>query len=526
MTRIAYIAGVALTLSGATTALHAQYLDARLIPKGALRIDFSPYYANYDLRFSFGTAGLVDGTAEPLGTDLTVDAAGSNLFPSIMASEAALQSLTGNDAYRINVGRFETIRDADIRHFPFGFALGLSDRLTVRVNLPIVTTRSQVTFTSDSTNANVGWNLANENYGTATTAAEAAALIGQLTVAIGQIEALIAGGSFGCPTGPACDQARASVTRATALLGNLLSITGLAAGSDVTPFAPLATSAEGTAVLAELAAVATELQTLGADPLTAALPLPDAKLSADDINNTLLGGSEFSAFPLAFNRQTSIGDIEVGARFGLLMNPTTRAVLSAQVRLPTGRVDRADNFVDLPTGDGQMDVQVGLEGAFEPGRAVGLSFGASYTLQMPGTLDRRVTTPDSALVPASWQYAVQRNLGDIIQLSAYPTIRLSDVLRVFGSVHYYRKGRDTFTYPGASPDGAPALAPLEVETEMRMVSYGGGIAYRSDRTTGRALPIEAGVNYRAAFNGSGGQTPKTSSMNLYLRLFFRVFGGE
>jgi hypothetical protein len=121
---------------------------------------------------------------------------------------------------------------------------------------------------------------------------------------------------------------------------------------------------------------------------------------------------------------------------------------------------------------------------------------------------------------------VQRNLGDVIQLSAYPTIRLSNVFRVFGSVHYYRKGQDTFTYPGPSPDGAPALSPLEVETEMRALSYGGGIAYRADRTTGRALPIEAGLNYRVAFSGSGGQTPKTSSMNLYLRLFFRAFGGE
>ena len=62
---------------------------------------------------------------------------------------------------------------------------------------------------------------------------------------------------------------------------------------------------------------------------------------------------------------------------------------------------------------------------------------------------------------------------------------------------------------------------------MRALSFGAGIAYRADMTsTGRTLPIEAGLNYRSAFSGSGGQTPKASSMQLYLRLFYRLFGGE
>ena len=60
-----FAAYIALALSGAGSA-HAQYLDARLIPRGALRIDFSPHYTNYNLRFSFGTPGVPDGTAEPL----------------------------------------------------------------------------------------------------------------------------------------------------------------------------------------------------------------------------------------------------------------------------------------------------------------------------------------------------------------------------------------------------------------------------------------------------------------------------
>ncbi len=525
ITRAGKLAAYIVLATSSAGSAHAQYLDARLIPRGALRIDFSPHYTNYNLRFSFGTPGIADGTAEPLGTDLTVDTAGSNIFPTFSGAENAIRSLTGDAAYRLNVGKFLTIRDADVRHFPFGFALGLSQRLTVRLNIPIVTTRSQVTFTSDTTDANVGWNLANENYGDATTAADAAALISQLSAAISEIEAMIAAGNFGCPTGPGCDQARSIVTRATTLLGNLFALTGLGAGAEAVAFAPLATSTAGAAVLAEIAAVALNLQALGASPVTATLPLPTGRLSADDINNVLLAGPDFAALPIGFNRQTKFGDIEIGARFGLLMNATTRAVLTTTVRLPTGRPSSADNFVDIGTGDGQTDVELGIEAAFEPGNSIGVSFGASYTLQLAHTLNRRVTTPDAPLVPVSHRFLVKRDLGNVIRFSAYPTIRLSSAFRVFGSVHYFRKGRDSFSYPGSSPAGALDLAVLEVETEMRALSYGGGIAYRSDQTSrGRTLPIEAGLNYRAAFSGSGGLTPKTNSMQLYLRLFFQAFG--
>ena len=162
----------------------AQYIDARLIPKGALRIDFSPHYTNYDTRFSFGTPGLTDGTPEPLGTDLTADTVGSNVFPTLAAAEDAIRDVIGDALYRINVGSFNTIRDADVRRFAFGFTLGVSERLTVRANIPIVTTRSQVTFTSDSTAANVGFNLATPEFGDAGTVNGALFLIDQLEVAV------------------------------------------------------------------------------------------------------------------------------------------------------------------------------------------------------------------------------------------------------------------------------------------------------------------------------------------------------
>jgi hypothetical protein len=95
---------------------------------------------------------------------------------------------------------------------------------------------------------------------------------------------------------------------------------------------------------------------------------------------------------------------------------------------------------------------------------------------------------------------------------------LSPAFSVFGSAMYYRKGSDAY----GGPAGAEILSS---ETVMETLSFGGGIAYRAASNQRTAtLPIEAGLNYHAAFSGSGGFTPKTSGLNLYLRLYYRLFG--
>ena len=105
---------LAATLFCAVEAAEAQHIDARLIPKGALRIDFSPRYSNFNQRFSLGTPGLIDGTPEPLGADLTTDSTGNNVFPSLLPSDEAIRSITGDPTYAMNVGEFKTVRDGDV----------------------------------------------------------------------------------------------------------------------------------------------------------------------------------------------------------------------------------------------------------------------------------------------------------------------------------------------------------------------------------------------------------------------------
>ncbi len=512
-------------------AVQGQTQDAHIVPRGLLRIGFEPHYRSYDRRFALNTPGITDGSVELLGTDLTADSVGSNLFPAARAAEEAVAAIIGDPDYRINVGGFTTARDADIRRFPFSLAFGLTSRLTITANVPIVTHRSQITFTNDTTDANAGLNAALAEFGGAAAAAAAASLLAELTVAIGDVEAAIAAGSFGCPSSTQCDQARAAVTRATSLLDNLSVITGApTGGAGIPSFAPLLGSSAGAAILAEIGSVSAELTSFGAAAINAQLPLPESRASSDDVNGLLSSPTAgYNALPLEFIRGSGFGDIEVGARYGLIQSPSLRAVLAATARLPTGTPDLADHFADLGTGDGQPDFILGIEAAYETG-ALGLVVGGSYTLQLADQLVRRIAPPDSSLVPETSRALVTRNLGDELHVSAYPVLRLDPSFRVFGSVRYYHKRADRFSLDGAGTfDPAQAPFPPETlsrETTMRALSFGAGISYRKELQPGsRRMPIEAGLSYTATFSGSGGLTPKANNVRLYLRLFRRMFGG-
>ncbi len=502
---------------------HAQYPDARLLPSGALSVSFEPRYVSYRERFNAG------GNPEPLGTDFSDSTAGARLFPTLTTSQDAVRAILGDDAYAMSAGAFQTALDADMRTFPFNFRFGLARRLTVTASIPVVTTRSQVSFAVDSTGANVGWNQAAAAAGNAQAASQIRTLLQELESAAQFVETQIAAGAYGCPSSPSCAAAQDAVTRARSMAINLSGLSGLdATGAVVTelpPFAPLASSATGAAIAQAIATLAADLQSLGAPAFGGSFPLPGARLDAEDIG-TVLSDPEFGyeALPLGFTKyRQKLGDIEVGLRFGLVQGTATRAVVFATARLPTGTLDDPDNFVDIGTGDRQPDLDVGFEGYVQAGSFVALAASATYRFQFSQQLPRRVTSHDRPFAPLSNLTDVNRNLGDVLHVGVYPSLRLAPAFIAYGSATYLRRSADRVTLAGAAGGGALDATALEFETSMEMTSFGGGIAYHAVRGSG--LPVEAGVDYRAVFSGSGGQAPKSASVNFYLRLSWRLFGG-
>lgn len=521
---------IALAVSNAPAALsQTQMPDARVLPRGTLRLTFEPHYTNYDQRFAKNSPGVEDGSTEPLGTDLSADSAGANIF-NLLPAETSIGSLSANPAYRINIGSLLTDMDADIRRFPFEVSIGLTDRLTVRAEVPIVTARMNAVVAFDSTDANVGWNQAAAEAGNLAAFNSITTLIGELSAAVSQVTGLIDQGAFGCPSSQQCTDASALVDRASQLALGLGVITGVGqSGRVMPPVAPLQTSVAGVALTSEIQDVASQLVALGVVPFTGSLPLPADRLSTSDIDAILAGPNfGYELFPLTTIKMSRLGDVEIGLRYQLFDSPQVRTVLSTTLRLPTSTRDRVNNAIDLGTGDRQTDVEAGFEFVFVSTSRLGITVAANYTAQFADELPRRVTPPDMPLSLVTSEAVVQRNLGDMFRVSAFPWMALSDGFTVYASASYYRKNSDTYTGPRqltVLPTLDPSL--LALESSQTSVTFGGGIAYRGTRSGASAdteLPIEAGVSYRSVFSGSGGLTPKFNTLNIYLKLYYRLFG--
>ena len=525
-----------LTLLGGVAAFpssaSAQFPDTYMVGGGVLQwFGFEPSYRNWLYRFN------ADGVEEPLGLDLSFDSTSSNFYPTMSQVERALWSITGDTTFGLTAGSFRTELSADVRRFPFKLKLGLSDRLTFTATVPIVTTRMQVDFQVDSS-ANVGWNQASPiSGGEASAVPQMMALLGQLEASAAALEATISSGGLDCPGGPSCDAARDLVIRVRDVANELIAFTGVGADGDIAtvlpPYAPLATSDAGSAIAAAIQAISLELEAFGAPEITETVPLPSNPISPDSVQTVLTettAGFGYDAEPLEFVKyKEKLGDLELGLRFGLMQRPSMRAVLSTKVRLPTGMRDSPDNYVDIGTGDGQTDIEAGLDFAFEPGKVVGLAISARYNMQMGDQLVRRLALPNQPIAITASKQTVSRNLGDVLSVSLFPTLRLDNSFRAFTSIHYYRKGADTysgneFVYPWLTTVRPSDLA---VGTEMSSISVGAGIHFRSSGRDGiTKLPAEAGIHYYATYQGSGGFTPKASGVRFYLRLFRRLWGGE
>ncbi len=503
------------------------YVDARVLPRGVLQVGFLPSYAHYDSRFDSR------GTIQPLGAYFSSDTTGSNLFPSVLGAERAVGNLIGNSQYRMNLGRLKLPLDADVRRFPFDFSLGLTSRITLGIRLPQVRTRVQGVMSLDSSTANVGFNQAAAAAGNAQGAAQIQLLLAQLQAAKAQLETRINQGSYGCPTSQQCDAARLLVGNAEAAYGALLAITGApGSGSPVPPVAPLASSPAGQLLQAMLASLAAQLQSFGVGPVTATLALPTVPLRQADLT-TILTAQEFGygLSPLATVRWSRLGDAEAFVRWGALQGDRVRAVLTGTVRLPTGTRDSPQHAFDLGTGDRQTDLEGGLEFAVQPGR-LGVSGTVLYTYQLADRLAMRWTAPERPVQLAALEYPTERHLGSVFRAALYPSLTLSEGFRVYASAYYWRKAQDRYSLaPGVDPlPITPSPDEVARGTAGRSLSLGGGIAYRAVRVrrdsvaTETGLPVEAGLSYQVAFSGSDGLVPKSTMLQLYLRLAHRLFG--
>jgi hypothetical protein len=234
--------------------------------------------------------------------------------------------------------------------------------------------------------------------------------------------------------------------------------------------------------------------------------------------------------------RSNIGDIEATAKLLLFdtFDDTTggfgvRAAIGGAYRFATGQEDNPDDLFDVPTGDGQNDVEVRAATDIRFARRVALSVRGRYTMQLADETVARIPSAAGDIFPPAYSaQTVERNLGDIVEIDAVPRYAVSEHFSIVAQYLFRRKAEDeytgTFTIPGATTgigDIVLDATMLQRETAATEHRVGAGFTFSMSRgrgSTGLRWPIEISYLHGQTIHGSGGNQPKWTVDVLQVRI--------
>jgi hypothetical protein len=502
------------------------------VPRGAIKLEVSPLYLSWSSRFGIGGS-------EPLAVPLT-DPTGALLFPGITSLESTLREWVGGSGYDAVLGASRAVVSAGRVRVPLRAEVGVLDRLTLGVMVPLVQNRTEVAFAfkADSASANLGVNPALRS------AAEVLAFTDELRLAAEAAAERRGQLCAEAPASPECADADALARAGSQLLS------GFVSSYSASPFYPLASSDVAQVLRGRVGAFSEGLRALGLEelsrePLFAAARLDEAgfaALLADPAAGFLVAppGHRVGAWEL--------GDVEVNAALELLRGELRdsgaaaprfvyRLGAGALVRLGTGDLDDADVLLDLAGGDGQTDLEGRVFADLRGGR-FGLWGDVRYGVQRPRTVVRRVGPSDLLLVPAVNRAAVEWRPGSYLEIELAPRYHFTPELSLTGGYRLHARGEDEFVREAGVPepeDTAPLPSPslyldaalLEDGTGETLHEVGGGLLLSTLEAwqAGRASrPLELRFDVRWGVSGSGLFVPDGVRALVALRLYFRVWG--
>lgn len=512
-----------------------QVFDETMVPRGQVRLQAHGIFESWGDRF--GRAADGTESLERLGDDLT-DPTAFRLYPGLSVLQAQMRALGAAADYTPVLGGTEGHVTLDRTTIDWGVDVGVFDWLTIGGVLPWVRPRTALDFyfTPDTIAGDLGLNP------TLTSPTDVTAFLTSSTTARTSTQTSADAACAGGIT-PACATAQALAQRARDFDAAVQAAYG------ASPFFPLAGSAAADAFSAMATTLDTELIAAGLAGLSA-VALPSAQVSADDL--TLLpqaAGSGIEGLPLRTSPGLyAAGDAEVYTRVRLLDNLTPerrpradastigsaarprpsfgyRVVGTALVRLPTGTPENPDAFLDLGTGDGQMDLEARLTASLVFGGTLGLTIGGRYGQQGSTTVTKRVAAPEVPMPALDTRTELTWTPGDYVALGVAPTIHVGDGLTLSGEYRYFEKRRDQFDLVVAGSTLDPVV--LELESGIKQHHVGAGLRYDTVAPWlwGEApWGIEMHVRFLHAISGSGGQAPESTRVEAGLRLFKRFWG--
>ena len=208
---------------------------------------------------------------------------------------------------------------------------------------------------------------------------------------------------------------------------------------------------------------------------------------------------------------SSLGDIEVGAKYRFYTCKNWRFSLGGAVAFPTGETDDPDNLIDVEPGSGNFDLLFDLYTDYLGIKDLLLSASVEYRLQLPDSATVRVPVAVGDIL-TPYKENVDRNLGDSIdfELSGIYSFTPS----FFGALEY-----DYVHKFADSIDGSKGLAYDALEFGTVSDSHVGIV--RLGYTTlplflkkKFPIPISTFVSYRNRFAGRNATKSQYISLDL------------
>jgi hypothetical protein len=485
------------------------------VPGGVLRVELDGSLATFDRRF-------LDGQREGYAADLTSLALGSDRIPALSDADSRIGRIIGNTGYRINLGKLSADAEGEVGTGFLGLSLGLSNAISVFGRIPLIRTRVQTALQLDPTSADAGLNPGID---------QQAPFFSQMDASLATLSAKLAAGEYDAnPAQKAL--AQATLADATTLRSDLFGL--LADPLSASPVLPTAASVAGTVLDSRIVALQTTLATdLGVSGFTLTPSLPDAAITKSELTDMLTSPAGPVAVRLSEAPVTSRGDAEVGASLTLVdrwdrsaHRGGFRTALSGLVRLPTGRREQSDRPLDIGTGEGQTDIQLGLVTDVGAG-PLGVRLTGTYVRQLPSDIVTRVASPSQPFAGPDRVALVRRDPGDVFAIGVHPFYRLARTLGFTAGLDHWSRRADQVSYvdPAAAIPGVDANV-LAENSKANATMLTVGLTYSNPgrlRPGGNGLPVDASWSYERVLRAGGGRVPDSHAFRAQLRVYFGVW---
>lgn len=527
-----------------------------MLRPGVVRIDGLFGVASADQRYGLNTPGRRAGSLEPLTADHQLDDLGVDQLPALATAEQRIRALADQPAFVLSLGRPVINAVMNSVATPIALDVGIAPRLMIGVMVPYVKTRNAIGFDFNpaGTEGNVGINpalVAGVARATNTTFRD------QVTAAASSLRAALDfcaanPGSGSCPTLEANRAtAEALIVDSRGFRDQVEAVYGSDTTTSPAVFVPRSASAAQLAIDARAAGINTLYRSLLGLDATAPDPIAARPFGAQ---TPVTAGQAQSLFtdadsPLGIGvdalrlvERSHIGDIEATAKFLVFdtFSDTTqrlgfRTAVGATYRFATGQEDDPDDLFDIPTGDGQDDIEIRTAVDIRLARRVMTSVRARYTIQLADETVARIPSVAGDIFPPAFSaQLVERDLGDIVEIDAVPRYAVSEHFSIAAHYLFRRKAEDRYTGTFTIPSSVTGLGDVELdaatlqrETAATEHRVGAGFTFSMNQARGRGglrWPFEISYLHGQTIRGSGGNQPKWSVDMLQVRIMASLLG--